>query len=198
MKKLLAIIIVLLGIAQFQNLNAQTYLVENQSYSTGHGGGRTSWCVSAYLDTPVSKDSKWSIWAFLLYDDAWNEGVFGIARTIKGNNRALEMGLGAGFEHDNLPLRCSGFACAFDSKNNSAAFFFEYGGSGYWYQTYINKAVNKSLGFGVHGQRFCGFGPRIQIDCLSRLQFWAMFPAYNPEENPGKDWGGMAAVRLKF
>jgi hypothetical protein len=147
--------------------------------------------VSPTFHSFVSHDfnQKWGMWSYLLVKDSWAEGFLGGSYNVTPD---CQLGLGYGYEQTADHHRIAG--SLFFSKDKNTVFYFgETGASGYWYQAYYSRSLGKKFGLGVIGQKFVGYGPRLEVKFLP-VVIWGSY-CYDVES---KSANGLLALRVKF
>lgn len=107
----------------------------------------------------------------------------------------LKLGIGAGAENADDPLRLGGFLWA-GNEAHSLLLAWENGGSGFWYKAEFNKAVTPAVGAGFLVERSAGAGPRVEWNIpKTPLQAWGAAPLFEWETGEIKMLFGL---RVKF
>lgn len=141
-------------------------------------------------------DSQFGMWSYAGLSKDWAELFVGPSlHTTWDGSTYLEGGIGAGVEQDGFTPRFGAYG-VIDGGTYSAFGFLEYGeATGWWYLFQGLHKVAGPVSAGVHGQRYVGIGPRIQLD-VGPAYIWVARVA-DPEvaEDP---WGTAFGLGVRF
>lgn len=155
---------------------------------------------------------KWGLYIYNLISPKWGEIIAGPAFHIETKNakNVFETSCGLGVESAYIPIRGLGLFKLTHFKNEeqnqkgSLILFAvgEYGGSGYYYSTYLNYNISKWFGVGYLGQFDGVWGPRVEFN-FPHGKIWTAgginIEAEPKEEiHPKKTMGWVGALQLNF
>lgn len=134
------------------------------------------------IDFSVTHKSSEKLGVFLwaLVNDAWGEAIVGGVYTPTAN---VEFDLGVGLETDEDAWRTMG-SLFIGGGRTSLLLVGELGGSGYWYLAETKYQMTSTVAIGLHGKRFVGFGPIIDV-AVPRTKFsiWLVPTTWDPEDS---------------
>lgn len=198
MKRLVIIIAIL---ASALAVSAQTLVfVENMNI---YHKGETSPNVFMQANKYYS-GSHFGAFAYALAGQYYGEAVAGPTYNINmGSKVFVELGIGAGLETCDKPMRCAGYIYA-EHKRDTAAHSdkgklsflvnYEQSKSGYWYVSFVNYNISDRLALGLHAQYGAACGPRIQLMLPGKIMIWGT-AGYDLEN---KKPGAISGLRLIF
>ena len=181
--------------------------------ATAQNNNKNSWFVEFYvlaLDkqeiVPTANiytnhkiNDSWSITSFALTTNTWGELYGGFEYTPAP---WLVMGLSVGIETNSPEYWRTAATLLFLSEKVDFTNFFEYGGSGYWFDIQLKYKPTSWCKIGLIARRFHGAGIRADFSIpKTPFAFW-IAPLYNQGEilgGPEKGvFGGITGIYFKF
>ncbi len=131
---------------------AQTWVEQRTFVSSGS--------VTPRIDGLITGRLSGKLGAFVWFQtqEGYSESYGGLTYDPKP---WLQLAGGVGIEEAKNPARAGGFVWMGNAKT-SVLFIPEYGGSGFWLKTELNRKVSKSLRVGILTERYKGTGPRVE------------------------------------
>lgn len=164
-----------------KSLKISFALVAFITFSSSAFAQSTSWSIDASTHIKDGKksslvgifpthnfDSSAGIWGYAGLSPTWAELLAGPGLHTTISDTYIESGIGAGVEQyvteATFTPRFATYAVVANDSFNAFGFL-EYGeATGWWYLFQGLHTVAGPISAGIHGQRFVGVGPRVQLD----------------------------------
>ncbi|MCK9421459.1 MAG: hypothetical protein M0Q38_02570 [Bacteroidales bacterium] len=137
-----------------------------------------------------NQNNKIGAYFYGLANDKWGEAYGGILIPIS----FFRVYLGAGVESNSIPFRLNA-GLDFLYKKLSLSQWYEYGGSGFWYNIQLNYQIIDIFRFGIIFKRYYGLGINLFYDIKKTPISINIAPFYDFEIN---NYRAMAIVRFSF